>query len=169
MANKSNIEPVKPGSSVRLADHDPARHTHKLLLVLQGMDTAGKDGTIRHVFKTVDPLGVRVASFKAPTPAESGHDFLWRVHGWIDADECKRRYAQIGAFERMLAETGTIILKCFLHISKDEQRSRLQARLDDPTKRWKFNPVDLEEREFWDEYMQAYEDALAATATQWAP
>jgi PPK2 family polyphosphate:nucleotide phosphotransferase len=172
-----------------------AAHAQKVLVVLQGMDTAGKDGTIRHVFKTIDPLGVRVASFKAPTQAERDHDFLWRVHaqapgageivifnrshyedvlitrvhGWIDAAECKRRYAQINAFERTLAESGTLFLKCFLHVSKDEQRDRLQARLDDPTKHWKFNPTDLEERELWDDYTRAYEDATSATSTEWAP
>jgi len=172
-----------------------AERQHKILIVLQGMDTSGKDGTIRHVFSEVDPLGVRAVSFKAPVGEELERDYLWRVHrqvpgkgeivifnrshyedvlitrvhGWIDRAECERRYDQINAFERLLAETGTTILKFFLHISKDEQRARLQARLDDPAKRWKFNPRDLEERKKWDVYMQAYEDAIAATSSEWAP
>jgi PPK2 family polyphosphate:nucleotide phosphotransferase len=179
----------------RLQDVFYAAHSHKLLLVLQGMDTAGKDGTIRHVFRTVDPLGVRVASFKTPTPTERDHDFLWRihaqapangeivifnrshyedvlitrVHNWIDAPECKRRYAQINAFEHMLAQQGTLIVKCFLHISRDEQRGRLRARLQDATKHWKFNAGDLEERTLWEDYQAAYENALSATSTEWAP
>jgi len=172
-----------------------AEHLHKVLIVLQGMDTSGKDGTIRHVFGEVDPLGVRAISFRAPAGEELEHGYLWRVHRqvpgkgeivifnrshyedvlitrvhqWIDQAECERRYDQINDFERMLSETGTTILKFFLHISKDEQRSRLQARLDDPAKRWKFNPRDLEERKKWDKYMQAYEDAIAATSSEWAP
>lgn len=172
-----------------------AQRQHKLLVVLQGMDTAGKDGTIRHVFSEVDPLGVRAVSFRAPVGEELQRDFLWRihrqvpgkgeivifnrshyedvlivrVHGWIDMQTCQRRYAQINEFERMLADTGTTILKFFLHISKDEQRDRLQERLDNPNKHWKFNPGDLTERKRWDEYMQAYEDAIEATSTAWAP
>lgn len=168
---------------------------HRLLLVLQGMDTSGKDGVIRHVFGSCDPLGLRVASFKAPTPEELAHDYLWRVHGqvpksgeiaifnrshyedvlivrvheWIDEKECERRYKQINGFERMLAETGTTIIKCFLHISKDEQKKRLEERLGDPTKTWKFNPGDLKERELWPAYMKAYERALAETSTDHAP
>lgn len=172
-----------------------AEHKHKLLVVLQGMDTAGKDGTIRHVFSQVDPLGVRAVCFRAPVGEELERDFLWRVHrqvpgkgeivifnrshyedvlivrvhGWIDHRECHRRYEQINEFEQLLAETGTTILKFFLHISKDEQRARLQARLEDPNKHWKFNPGDLAERKRWDDYMAAYEDAIAATSTTWAP
>lgn len=172
-----------------------AEHRHALLIVLQGMDTAGKDGTIRHVFSEVDPLGVRAVSFRAPAGEELEHGYLWRihrqvpgrgeivifnrshyedvlitrVHQWIDSAECKRRYDQINDFERMLAENGTTILKFFLHISKDEQRKRLQARLDEPTKRWKFNPRDVEERKKWDAYTRAYEDAITATSSQWAP
>ncbi len=172
-----------------------AEHRHRLLVVLQGMDTSGKDGTIRHVFAEVDPLGVRAVSFKAPVGEELERDYLWRVHrqvpgsgeivifnrshyedvlvtrvhGWIDRAECARRYDQINAFERTLAETGTTIVKFFLHLSKEEQRARLQARLDDPTKRWKFDPHDLEEREKWDDYLRAYEDAIAATSSDWAP
>lgn len=147
------------------------------------------------MFQGVDPQGVRVAGFKAPTPAELAHDFLWRVHphvpaageiaifnrshyedvlitrvnGWIDAAECKRRYRQINDFERMLAETGTTILKFYLHISKDEQKKRLEERRDTPEKQWKFNPGDLAVRAQWDAYMDAYEAALSATSTAHAP
>jgi len=168
---------------------------HKLLLILQGMDASGKDGTVRHVFNESDPLGIRLASFKAPSSDELAHDYLWhvhqqvpkagelvifnrshyedvlvvKVHGWIDAAECKRRYAQINDFERLLTETGTTIIKCFLHISKEEQKKRLQERLDDPTKSWKFNPNDLKERALWPQYMQAYEQAIKATSTEHSP
>jgi PPK2 family polyphosphate:nucleotide phosphotransferase len=172
-----------------------AEGRHKLLIVLQAMDTAGKDSTIRHVFQGVDPMGVNVVRFKAPTPAELAHDFLWRVHphvpgageiaifnrshyedvlitrvnGWIDAAECKRRYHQINDFERMLAETGTTILKFFLHISKDEQKKRLEERRDTPEKQWKFQPGDLAVRAKWGDYMEAYEAALSATSMTHAP
>jgi PPK2 family polyphosphate:nucleotide phosphotransferase len=167
----------------------------RVLLVLQGMDTSGKDGTIRDVFRDVDPLGLRIAPFGAPTAQELAHDFLWRVHAQvpaagemtifnrshyedvlvprvlkqIDADECERRYQHIRQFEALLADSNTAILKCFLHISKDEQRARLQARIDDPTKHWKFSLSDLEARKQWDAYQQAYRDALAATSTPSAP
>lgn len=172
-----------------------AQRTHKVLLVLQGMDTSGKDGTIRGVFRRVDPLGLRVAAFKSPTPDELAHDFLWRVHAqvpragelaifnrshyedvlitrvhdWIDKDECQRRYAHINAFERLLSDTGTTVVKCFLYISKGEQRKRLQARIDNPHKHWKFDLQDIKERKHWRAYQAAYEDALAATSTSWAP
>lgn len=172
-----------------------AQSKHRILLVLQGMDTSGKDGTIRNVFNSVDPLGVRVAAFKVPSEEERGRDFLWRihkvvpgngeivvfnrshyedvlvvrVHGWIDLAECERRYRQINDFERMLSETGTTLIKCFLHISKDEQKARLEARLADKTKNWKFNAGDLKERELWDDYTRAYERAMSATSTKWAP
>lgn len=172
-----------------------AEGKRKVLLILQGMDASGKDGTIRHVFSECNPQGVRLASFKAPSAEELAHDYLWRihqqvpkagelvifnrshyedvlivkVHDWIDDAECKRRYQQINDFERMLTETGTTIIKCFLHISKDEQKKRMQERLDDPAKTWKFNPGDLEERAFWPKYMQAYENALTATSTDHAP
>ncbi|ANH71612.1 polyphosphate kinase 2 family protein [Ralstonia insidiosa] len=172
-----------------------AEHRRKVLVILQGMDTSGKDGTVRSVFRAMDPLGLRVIGFKAPTPLELAHDYLWRVHaqapargeivifnrshyedvlitrvhGDIDADECKRRYGHINAFEQMLVETGTTIVKCFLHISKDEQRKRLQERIDDPHKHWKFDPADISERKFWDDYMDAYEAAINATATPSAP
>ncbi|MBJ9940458.1 polyphosphate kinase 2 family protein [Burkholderia multivorans] len=167
----------------------------RVLLVLQGMDTSGKDGTVRAVFRDVDPLGLRIVPFKAPTPIEAAHDFLWRVHaqvpaagelaifnrshyedvlvprvlGTIDDKECERRYRQIRDFETMLAENGTTIVKCFLHISKDEQRERLQERIDDPTKHWKFDIADLDARKHWDAYQAAYRDALAATSAEHAP
>lgn len=172
-----------------------AARKHKLLVVLQGMDTAGKDGTIRGVFGLIDPLGIRSVAFKAPTENEREHDYLWRVHqqvpvqgeivifnrshyedvlitrvhGWIDDKECQRRYAQIRDFERMLAETGTVVLKFFLHISRDEQKQRLQARLDDPEKHWKFDPQDLVERKYWAEYQQAYQQAIRETDADHAP
>jgi PPK2 family polyphosphate:nucleotide phosphotransferase len=172
-----------------------AQGKHKILLILQGMDASGKDGTVRHVFSECDPLGIRLASFKGPTPEELAHDYLWRVHkqvpqkgeivifnrshyedvlivkvhDWIDEAECKRRFAQINDFERLLTETGTVIIKCFLHISKAEQKLRMQERLDDPTKTWKFNPNDLKERDLWSKYMVAYENAMKATSTDYAP
>ncbi len=172
-----------------------AEHLHKVLIVLQAMDSGGKDGTIRRVFEGVNPQGVKVASFKIPTPFEMDHDYLWRVHQevpakgqmtifnrshyedvlvvrvhqLITAEECKARYEQINAFERMLAEEGTTILKFFLHISPQEQKERLLARLKDDTKQWKYNPGDLKERQLWKEYMRAYEDALSNTSTDYAP
>ena len=172
-----------------------AQRHQRVLLVLQGMDTSGKDGTIRGVFHEVDPLGLRIVPFRAPTPIESARDFLWRVHlqvpavgelaifnrshyedvlvprviGQIDSAECERRYRQIRNFESLLAENGTSIIKCMLHISKDEQRSRIQARIDDPTKHWKFDVSDLEARKHWDAYQASYHDALAATSTEYAP
>lgn len=172
-----------------------ALRKHKLLLVLQGMDTSGKDGTIRAVFQAVDPLGVRTVSYRAPTTPEAERDFLWRHHrdvpglgeivifnrshyeavliewvrGWIDDAERERRFKHINAFEKMLAQTGTTVIKCFLHISRDEQRKRLQERIDDPHKHWKFNPKDLEERKLWPKYQRAYEDLLAHTSSKHAP
>jgi PPK2 family polyphosphate:nucleotide phosphotransferase len=172
-----------------------AENKHKVLVVLQAMDTGGKDGTIRRVFDGVNPQGVKVASFKVPTPEELAHDFLWRVHkavpgrgemvifnrshyedvlvvrvhGLVPEPVWKRRYDQINDFERMLAETGTTILKFFLYIDLDEQKERLQARLDDPTKHWKFNIGDLAERKLWSEYIKAYEDVLERTSTEYAP
>jgi PPK2 family polyphosphate:nucleotide phosphotransferase len=172
-----------------------AEHKHNVLIVLQGTDTSGKDGVIRHVFEGVNPQGVRVASFKVPTPEELDRDYLWRVHkqapgkgemvifnrshyedvlvvrvhGWITQDECKRRYQQINDFERLLAEEGATILKFFLYIDKEEQKKRLLDRLEDPTKQWKFNSGDLKERDLWDKYARAYEDALSHTSTPSAP
>jgi PPK2 family polyphosphate:nucleotide phosphotransferase len=172
-----------------------AGHRHKVLVVLQGMDTSGKDGTIRHVFEGVNPLGVRVAAFKAPSPEELDHDFLWRVHPRVPGSGemvifnrshyedvlaarvlqlvpdpvWKERYGQINDFERLLSDNGTVILKFFLHIDRDEQKKRLQERLDDPLKRWKFRLGDLKDRALWDDYTRAYEDALEKTSTEHAP
>ena len=172
-----------------------AEHKHKVLVVLQAMDTGGKDGVIRKVFSGINPLGIHVASFKAPTAAELDHDYLWRVHqrvpgkgemvvfnrshyedvlitrveGWIDDRTAKARFRQINDFETMLVEEGTIILKFFLHISRDEQKQRLQERLDDPVKKWKFNPGDLVARGKWDDYQHVYEEAINATSSQHAP
>jgi PPK2 family polyphosphate:nucleotide phosphotransferase len=172
-----------------------AEGRRKVLLVLQGMDTSGKDGTVRWVFSRTSPLGVRVTAFKAPSDEERAHDYLWRCHavvprageiavwnrshyedvlvpvveGWIDKAEAKRRYAQINDFERLLVETGTVIVKCMLHIDKDEQRERLQARIDTPGKQWKFSLGDLEVRTKWNAYQEAYDKALRATSTEHAP
>lgn len=172
-----------------------ADHQQRVLIVLQGMDTSGKDGTIRHVMSDCSPQGIQVVSFKRPTEQELDHDYLWRVHAAVPgageiavfnrshyedvlvvrvhSNHPKKfwtsRFRQIAGFERMLTENGMILLKFFLHISKDEQRERLQARLDDPTKRWKFQHGDLEERKLWSDYMKAYEDALSETSTEDAP
>ncbi len=172
-----------------------AQRQHKLLIVLQAMDTGGKDGTIRRVFEGVNPQGVRVASFKVPTPVELDHDYLWRVHaqvpakgemvifnrshyedvlvvrvhGLVPPEVWKKRFDQINEFERLLADEGTTILKFFLHITPAEQKKRLLARLKDETKQWKYNPGDLQERELWKKYMQAYEDVLSKTSTPYAP
>lgn len=216
---------VDPGSKVRLADRDPretfgrtkdtaapeleemrvrlaslqerfwADGRHRLLVVLQGIDTAGKGGTIEHVMGAFPPQGVRVTGFGVPSAVELAHDYLWRVHPHVPGNgeiaifdrshyedvlvvrvkelvpkaRWSRRYDHINAFERMLADEGTTIVKCFLHISKDEQRERLQARLDDPEKRWKFRMGDLAERARWDDYQAAFEDMLRRTSTAWAP
>jgi PPK2 family polyphosphate:nucleotide phosphotransferase len=172
-----------------------AEGKHKVLVVLQAMDTGGKDGTIRRVFDGVNPQGVKVASFKVPTAEELSHDFLWRIHkvtpakgemvifnrshyedvlvvrvrNIVPKEVWSKRYDQINQFEKILAENGTTILKFFLHITKDEQKERLQARLDDPTKHWKFSLGDLEERKLWDDYQTAYEDAINKTSTEYAP
>lgn len=172
-----------------------ATGTHRLLVVLQAMDAGGKDGTVRSVFDGVNPQGVKVSCFKQPTPKELAHDFLWRVHPctpavgeiaiWnrshyedvliarvhdlVSAACWQRRYEHIEAFETMLADEGTTIRKFFLHISKDEQRQRLQERIDDPKKRWKWSSRDLDERARWHDYQVAYEEALAATSTAQAP
>jgi PPK2 family polyphosphate:nucleotide phosphotransferase len=172
-----------------------AEHKHKVLIILQSMDTGGKDGVIQHVFKGVNPQGVKVSSFKTPSVEELDHDFLWRVHQrapargevvifnrshyedvlitrvhkMISPEVWKRRYREIREFEQMLAEEGALILKFFLHISKKEQKERLEERLKDPHKNWKFSINDLPEREFWPKYMNAYEDAISETNTPWAP
>jgi PPK2 family polyphosphate:nucleotide phosphotransferase len=172
-----------------------AGHDRQVLIVLQGMDTSGKDGTIRHVMHGFNPQGTRVVSFRKPSDEELDHDFLWRVHRQVPVKGevtvfnrshyedvlivrvhdlvpkaiWRKRYDQIKAFEEMLVDNGTLILKFFLHISKEEQRARLQARVNDPRKCWKFQHGDLEERKFWKDYQQAYEDALSKTSTEWAP
>ena len=171
-----------------------AEQHRSLLLVLQGMDASGKDGTIRTVLSGVNPQGVRVASFKAPAGREAEHDYLWRIHDVCPAHGetgifnrshyedvlavrvrglgseavWRRRFRHIREFERMLVEEGTTIVKVFLHISSDEQRERLQARIDDPERRWKFRKGDLDDRALWDRYQIAYEDALTETSTEWA-
>jgi PPK2 family polyphosphate:nucleotide phosphotransferase len=216
---------VIPGTQVRLHDIDPdasggltkdegrerfasfnatldamqeelyAAGVHALLLILQGMDTAGKDGAIRNVMHNLNPQGCRVESFKVPTEEELAHDFLWRVHkvvprkgmvgvfnrshyedvlvvrvhSLVPEHVWRARYDQINAFERLLTDTGTIIVKCFLHISKDEQEKRLLAREQDVTKAWKLSAGDWRERERWDEYMAAYEEALTRCSTEYAP
>lgn len=172
-----------------------AENRQKVLIVLQAMDTGGKDGTIRHVFDGTNPQGVTVASFKKPTSEELAHDYLWRVHAktpkrgeitifnrshyedvlvvrvhdLVPKDVWGRRYEHINRFEKLLADEGTTILKFFLHISKDEQKARLQDRLDVPEKNWKFAPGDLDERKLWDDYLDAYQDALERTSTESAP
>ncbi|MGK2961939.1 MAG: polyphosphate kinase 2 family protein [Gemmatimonadaceae bacterium] len=168
---------------------------HALLIVLQGRDAAGKDGVVRTVFGACNPGGVRVNSFKVPTPVELAHDFLWRihrvvpekgmigifnrshyedvlvvrVHSIVPESVWAKRYDQINDFERMLAANGTVILKFFLHVSRDEQTKRLRERVEDETKNWKFNAGDLDERSKWDDYTAAYRDALAKCSTEWAP
>ena len=168
---------------------------YKMLVVLQGTDTSGKDGTVRGVFARTSPLGVHTVGWKAPTEAERDHDYLWRIHqrvpgngeimvfnrshyedvlvpvvnGWITPEQTRQRYAHLNDFERLLAETGTVILKFMLHIGADEQRERLQERVDDPEKHWKFSLGDLEVRKQWADYQKAYEALLDATSTPWAP
>ncbi len=172
-----------------------AENKRALLVVLQAMDAGGKDGTISHVMRTMNPQGVAVARFEAPTPEEQAHDFLWRVHSrvprrgqvgvfnrshyedvlitrvhkQIDKETCKSRYAQIRDFEAELTDNGTHILKFFLHISKEEQLARFAQRLENPQRNWKIGQADYTEREYWDDYMDAYEEALSATSTKRAP
>jgi PPK2 family polyphosphate:nucleotide phosphotransferase len=216
---------VSPGSKVSLAKHDPgdtfghdkdeaaatvardidrladlqerlwAEHKQRVLIVLQGIDASGKDGTIKHVMSGFNPLGVKVTAFGVPSEVELAHDYLWRVHqvvpasgeiavfnrshyedvlvvrvhSFVDEPVWSRRFDQINAWEAMLAASGTTIIKCFLHISADEQLERFRERYEDPTKRWKFKMGDLAEREHWAEYMTAYEDVLARCSTDVAP
>lgn len=178
-----------------LHDRLYAEGEHSVLLVLQGMDAAGKDGVIRTVFTGVNPQGCRVESFKAPSPIELAHDFLWRVHAvcpsrgeiaifnrshyedvvvvrvrkLVEEKIWRRRYEHIRAFEKLLGGEGTKVVKVFLHESKDAQRKRLQDRIDDPEKRWKFRAGDLDDRALWDDFQAAYEDALRETSTEDAP
>ena len=216
---------IEPGTRVRLQDHDPAATagldkkagrerfeelnaeldvlqeelhaagTHSVLMVLQGMDTSGKDGAIRNVMTNLNPQGVRVESFKVPTDEDLAHDFLWRVHkvtpgkgmfgifnrshyedvlvvrvhDLVPREVWKQRYEQINAFESLLAASGTIVLKFFLHISKEEQEERLRAREQEVGKAWKLSAGDWREREHWDAYQEAYEDALGRCSTDAAP
>ena len=216
---------VKPGSKVRLADIDPnethgrvkgssaaelrtglarlaalqdrlwAEQEHPVLIILQGIDAAGKDGSIKHVMSAFNPMGCTVTSFKVPTPIERGHDYLWRVHqrapargeiaifnrshyedvlvvrvhDLVPRNVWSRRFEQINAFEELLTSTGTTIIKFFLWIDRDEQKARFQSRLDDPDKRWKFRLGDLEERKLWDSYVAADEDVLRRCSTDAAP
>jgi PPK2 family polyphosphate:nucleotide phosphotransferase len=216
---------IEPGRSVRLNRLDPgATHGHDrataelatqhqltrlrdlqdrlwaeasraVLVVLQGIDAAGKDGTINKVMEAFNPQGCPVTSFKVPSTEELAHDYLWRVHqhvpkkgeigifnrshyedvlvvrvhGLVPKRVWSKRYSQINDFERMLTESGTTVVKFFLSIDRDEQRRRFQARYDDPTKRWKFSMGDLEERKLWDDYQQAFDEALTKTSTAWAP
>jgi PPK2 family polyphosphate:nucleotide phosphotransferase len=172
-----------------------AESTRAVLVVLQGMDASGKDGTIRRIFTGLNPQGCRVASFKVPTETELAHDYLWRVHaalpargqlgifnrshyedvvvvrvrGLVPKGTWKRRFRHIREFERLLVEEGTTLVKVFLHSSKEEQREQLQQRLDDPEKRWKFRLGDLEDRKLWDDFQAAYEEAITETSTDWAP
>ena len=172
-----------------------AEASRSVLLVLQGLDASGKDGTIRKVLTGINPQGVRIVSFKAPDDQERAQDYLWRVHaqcpprglvgvfnrshyedvvaallvGAVDEDACARRYRHLREFERMLVDEGTAVVKVFLHISPGEQRERFQARLTDPTKVWKFKRGDLDVRERWDEYLATYERAITETSTEWAP
>ena len=187
LASRAEIE--------RLQQRLYAEGSRAVLLVLQGTDTSGKDGTIRHVLGGVTPAGTKVAAFKAPSSNELAHDFLWRIHaatpergqigvfnrshyedvmaarvrGVVDEEQWRKRFRHINEFERMLVDEGTTVVKCFLHLSREEQRERLQARLDDPEKRWKFRTSDLDDRARWDEFQVAYEEALYETSTAWAP
>ncbi len=176
-------------------NHLYAENKNRLLVVIQAMDTGGKDGTVKSVFSKVDPQGIHVEPFKKPSEDDLAHDFLWRVHSQVPRNGqivvfnrshyediiavrvkkiypkeiWKPRYQHIIDFERMLAEEGTTIIKLFLHISKDEQRKRLQARLDNVVKHWKFNPDDLKDRARWDDFQEVYEDVIRKTSTEHAP
>ncbi|WP_295659841.1 polyphosphate kinase 2 family protein [uncultured Nocardioides sp.] len=189
------LEPELADLQERLFAERTAGSPRRILLVLQGMDTSGKGGTLRHTVGLVDPQGVRITSFKAPSEEEAQHDFLWRirnavppagligvfdrshyedvtivkVHRWADDREIERRYDAINAFEQELVEAGTTIVKCMLHVGAEEQKARLQERLDNPEKHWKYNPGDLVERASWPGYQRAYEAALERTNTEAAP
>ena len=194
---KSAAERIKENTKASrdLAYRLYAENSRSLLLVLQGMDTAGKDGTIRIATTGINPQSFQITPFKQPSPEELDHDFLWRVHkavprrgnigifnrshyedvlivrvhNLVSEKQWRTRYEQINDFEKMLTESQTTIVKCFLHISKEEQRERLQSRVDNPDKRWKFSHGDLSERKLWDQYQAAYEDALNQCNTEHAP
>lgn len=196
--SKSDFEPQFAELQDQLQDLQKmlyAQNKHRILVVMQAMDTGGKDGCIKHVFSHIDPQGIHVRSFKKPTEEELSYDFLWRIHSKVPPrgqlvifnrshyediiavrvkklfpDEVwKRRQRHVVDFERMLAEEGTTIVKIFLHISKEEQKKRLEARLENPVKHWKFNPDDLADRKRWDDFMHAYEDVISKTSTEHAP
>lgn len=188
--NKENIKTMKLQQQKLYAEGKQS-----LLIVLQALDAGGKDSTIRRVFGKINPQGCHVASFKVPTKEELAHDFLWRihqhvpgqgmisifnrshyedvlvvrVHDWIDKQECERRYAHINAFEKLLSDYGTRIIKFFLYISKDEQKERFQDRLDEKEKNWKFSLGDLKERKLWEKYIAQFEDVLSHTSSDVAP
>jgi PPK2 family polyphosphate:nucleotide phosphotransferase len=222
---KTSLVRVFPGQKIRLSEIDPddtgsatkpkalerfpklreeisllqeklfAEHERSLLILFQAMDTGGKDGALKALCCGLDPAGLEVARFKAPTQTELDHDFLWRahkvtpskgmiglwnrshyedvlivrVHKLVPKKVWKARYDQINRFEEILSKNGMTILKFMLHISKDEQRKRLEARIENPKKRWKFSPADLKERGLWDDYQEAYEDAINCCATDYAP
>jgi PPK2 family polyphosphate:nucleotide phosphotransferase len=196
--NKEKAERELQRHQARMAELQELLYACKkqaLLIILQALDAGGKDGTIRHVMSGVNPQSCQVTSFKAPTAEELGHDFLWRVHKavpikgnigifnrshyedvlvvrvhkLVPKSVWSRRYAYINGFERVLADSGVKILKFFLHISKDEQKRRFAERLADPNKMWKATPGDFEERKFWDDYIDAFEDALSKCSTEVAP
>lgn len=169
-----------------------AENKHSLLIIIQGLDASGKDGAVKNVFEAVSPMGCRVFAFKEPSPLEMKHDFLWRihqnvpekgmihifnrshyedvlvqrVHHWVDEKTIKQRFEHINNFEKLLIETGTSVLKFYLHISKEEQLKRLNERLSDPTKMWKHSDNDIKEREYWNDYMTAYEDVFENCSKQ---
>lgn len=193
-ADKARVDQLA-GEIDTLQDILLANRKKRLLVILQGTDASGKDGTLRGVFARTSPLGVHTVGWKAPCEEELAHDYLWRIHrampaageitvfnrshyedvlvptvnGWISKEQTRQRYAQINDFERMLTENDTILLKFMLHISKDEQRERLQERIDDETKHWKFSLGDLDVRKQWNDYQAAYAALLGATSTPWAP
>ncbi|MCX7621672.1 MAG: polyphosphate kinase 2 family protein [Acidimicrobiales bacterium] len=195
---KSTAKATLTELNLRLAELQQmlyAQAERRVLIVLQGMDTSGKDGTIKHVFRSINPLGVSAVNFKRPTEQELARDYLWRihqhvpprghitifnrshyedvlvvrVHGLVPESVWSKRYDHICDFERMLADEGTVIRKFFLHISKEEQKRRLQERLENPSKRWKFEHGDVEERKRWDSYQEAYEAVLSTTSQEFAP
>ncbi len=195
---KATAKPIMKALNSRVEELQENLYAHgkgRLLVVLQATDTGGKDGTIRAVFDKTNPQGVHVASFKKPTSEELAHDYLWRIHHHtpakghitvfnrshyedvlivrvrelVEEQVWRKRYEHIRNFEQMLSDEGTTIVKIFLHISKDEQRERLQARVDDPKKHWKFEMGDLEERKLWDSYQTAFADMLTETSTADAP
>jgi PPK2 family polyphosphate:nucleotide phosphotransferase len=196
--DKEEAEPIIEKERQQICDLQEvlyAESKHAVLVVFQAIDAGGKDGAIRYIFSGVNPQGCSVTSFKKPTELELAHDFLWRVHAaappkgmigvfnrshyesvlvervkdLVPKKVWSARYEHINAFERMLADEGTTILKFFLHISKDEQKERLEKRLKDPHKNWKFNPADLDERKLWDDYQSAFDDMLERCSTEWAP